>query len=601
MLTPALLPALAVGSVAVVTCVLAVVWARALPRLRRPIVVLVLLFGLAPVLGRTVLGPESVNPRHMNFLHEDITFGVLDRITQPWSSSQQSRWMVGTSTLDRGFAGQVAANRLLHGLTLATLLVLLRGFFASWWPALWVVALGGLGALPLSVASSETWTPVIWLASSLAAVGLVTARHAQLAKWSRVLGAVLVMLLGGWLSSRKELALLWVLTACAAWWPLLVSEARRERLSTWAAGVLRRPTRAPLVALLLLVLLAVIQGRFFPFATPGLADSIHAQTGVEIPHLWLRAALAALPTDVSFLLLPSTLATTTPLAFVVLLLVGCWHIATRRAGGLWLLVGVGTIFKVYWAIGHGYHFEVQRYLSNLLVPLLCIAALGLHGLIPVISALRADSRYWRGVLAVCVLLSLVDARYGMVAPSWSAWPSSVSVDRNHQRNARFLASAAQRWPSCAFVTRADDSVGAASRVTRESLVIWGAKWPVLRVQPTTTAGHTKAPASGQAAARDAELSAALTSLSPQPPCVLALTSLACALYGSAGCGALGEGAPLHEERHRNRPYRHAHFGVAEGAWLTFAVHPLRRGLRPSALRTAMKIPSEPKREGAAQR
>ncbi len=569
MLTEGQATGLILGSIGALSIVVALAWWRHAPRLRRAIAVAIVLFVAAPVVGRIALnaspaGASVSPPASMNLMHEDTTLGVLDRITQPWTWQTPARWLLGPG---HGLAGRAAANRLLHGLAMLTLGILLYGMLDSWVAALWIVALGMLSGLPLVIASSETWTPVIWLVCGLGGIGVGSANQASLSTAARWCGAALVLGLGALLGPRHELWLLWLAGSAAALWPLVLTKPTRTRLQQVAARILRRPARAPVAALVAVGGLVVGQAVWGEGLTQAVVEAFHAQTGRSLPHLWVSAALAGLPTDLSFLVLPAPLSAATPVAFVGLTLAGAWHVVRRDRRWLWLLLATLTVFKIYWAAGHGHAYESQRYLANLLPALTVLAALGWRQMRPLLAQPLSLPSRRRGLVTLVALLSLIDGRYANDMVPWSAWPFGVALERNFQVNANFLASTTQRWPTCVLVSRSAEHVSGEYSVDNEALVVWGAGWPARRVDGDDTA-----------------LAAALDGLVPRPNCALAVTALACHLEGSRGCDGLGEGEVLDQVPQLNAPYRHAHFGVARGAVLRFEVRPLARRWWPGVQR-----------------
>ncbi|MCO4764247.1 MAG: hypothetical protein KC502_22230 [Myxococcales bacterium] len=540
--------------------VLALAWARAVRSMRPAILLVIALCLLAPFLGRTALSPSTVVTASIDVMHEDSALGLVHRITAP--AAWPSRLMVGAG---HGLKGTVATNRLLVGLTFAALTVILRGLVGSWMVSLWLVVMVMVGGLSRITASSETWSPVIWFATVLGAMGLATARKRSLPLALRLLAVAHMALLGLWLGPRVEMGIIWGLALSASMWSVTFGPDSAQ--SRALAALVRRPLRAPIGAWIVVLGLMVAQGLWRSELLGGLQQLGRQLMGASPSYLHLQVVSALLPTDVSFLLLPRTLSLAAPVALVILTLAGAWHIARRSQQWLWLLVATASVYKIYHSVGHGHRYESLRYIANLLPVLIVIGALGWQELSPRVMPLLRSRRRRGAALFVLGALSLIDGRYGMNDSPWGPWPLTATLDGGYQRSGRFMLSATERWPDCIVVTRSATRFDFESRVVAETLAVWGHRWPADAVD-------------GDYAA----LPAALGRLKPVPQCALMVDSLDCGLDGAGDCAAGGVGAPLTSFEAPTKPYRHPHFGVQTSANMTHTVRLLAPKWQPASWR-----------------
>ncbi len=190
---------------------------------------------------------------------------------------------------------------------------------------------------------------------------------------------------------------------------------------------------------------------FAPDLFAGLKSHLH------IVYQWALDSLN--PTHVSFLLLPGLLGLYFPLALVLVAGLGIFHSLKRPSLYAALPIGLALAINIYVLAALGdlrYHF---RFLSMLLAPLFLLVVLGFHTLITHFrfAALRPGKQR---LMLIIILLTCVVSPSDLLPGSSSGDPLEATgarylklLDRNEQKEARFILEAMATHPDCFFVAK----------------------------------------------------------------------------------------------------------------------------------------------------
>ena len=233
-----------------------------------------------------------------------------------------------------------------------------------------------------------------------------------------------------------------------------------------------------------------------------------------------------------------------PMAVSVALLFG-WIHATRhfrRFGGLALSLFI--LVRAYFAAESQY-FEMGRYISYIVPAMLFVALFGAQELDRVMQ--RRSTPMWQRAAQVAYLLAwftlpLPGLYEFYVRPEFDLHGglAQLLLDRNTQREVRYLMSLVEHNPECVFVGRVvQDDHGDPKVGTQYSYAVFGAPIPQPVVMPETTMA----------------LSAVIAEYADKARCVRLYFGGDCNLNFTDRCAAFVEGRRLlDEERFWSRPY-----------------------------------------------
>ncbi len=535
------------------------------PEARRGVWALALMTLAAPILGRTLLGPDSVATLRIAHLHESNASDTAALLVQAYAEDQPA-WQLTSAV--RGIHGIVAANRLLWVLGVLAIWVWVRSLLPSGRMAWLVVGLVAGNGFNAALRNSELETPEIWLAVCAGVAAFVVADDARLRAATRWGAAAYLPSLLLLVDRRRETLLLVI----AALLSLAARQLRRRpdiapRLdAAWQRGVAVALRPATLVLFGLLVVAQGLWARELAEACQPLGHALgdHVHVGGVSPSSWISLLPALSPTDVSFVFVLLNLATWSNLLLAILVAYGAIAIVRQRHDWIWLLVTVATVYKLYRAAGHAFPFEVVRYLATLAPFWAAIAALGVTWAWPRLQSATPTPGARRLALLAIALAAILDARYGALDANMGPWLGTRGPVGDQQTSFWAMAQAVETNPDCAVITRSTTETDAEGVVIAEELVVVGQPWAtVTRV------------------ATEAELPRAVASLSPPPRCTLVLDGLDCRCAGSEGCASLGEGPILATSVPTMVAYRHDHWGRALDDVRPFTVRRLRQDLDPT--------------------
>ncbi len=516
----------------------------------------------APILGRTLFGEASVGLSGLTRIHEANTHDTVQLLVAPYVFRSPA-WLLTDAT--RGVAGVVAANRLLWLIGFAGTATWMRRSLGSWAAAGIVTALGFTGGVTLATYSGENETALAWCVELAGIAAFAVADDPRRARSTRMLAVVELLALPAVSIRRTELALL-VGVALVA---LLVRAALRHpehgpRLRTFGrrlASALLRPVPLALYCLLIVwhgTNIADLQDDVYALAVRVFGD-FAATHRVMVTSLFAQS-----PTDLSWVLLPQDAAETRGLLFGGLLAWGAWRGVRGGGAGLWLVLGLASLYKVYRHAGHGFDFEMQRYLATVEPLLVASVALGVPSAWARFDGWTRDKPYRHAALAALALLALLDDRYARADDSLGKFPRTSGIVADSQSEFRALAATLAQFPDCAFVTRNVEEVDPEGRVLRGNLIVFGAAWR-LPVELND----------------EAALPSTLAALEPAPRCALVFDGIECGTNGGEPCDRLGESQVLWDAPRMGKTYRHRHWGTTMPTMAPFTVRPLARRLRPA--------------------
>lgn len=360
-------------------------------------------------------------------------------------------------------------------------------------------------------------------------------------------------------------------TAAAALAVEASPEHRRLRLTAFATfivwGVLAATTRIEMLAIFLPVTGALA---VHVFGGPALVERIddaltRAARRVLAPSRWRIVVLVLLllaipaadlvwgpglaiawanPIDLRALGLPLSLAECLPWGVIALVLLGWLHLLRRPIRWLlipWALLGLA---RVYGKASHGSGFEMLRYASMLLAPLILLGVEGRNALIA-LAARRQWGDGWRAVAVVVFAASwLLPPGIGTSRAWPGSWPSTrrvadhLLVGRSTQVELRWLLARVDAEPQCVFVSRVAGPGG------RYDMQHPGWSWLVFgRAQPVVEAPFSR------------PLREVVREVAPGAACVRFYRSADCALEGADDCRAELRGAtPVAETEFSTPPY-----------------------------------------------
>ena len=502
---------------------------------------------LAPLLGRSLLGAQSVDLAHVNLLHEGWTLDMARALTEPWTVGSPTWLLLGPG---EGIAGTVAANRLLYVLVALLLMALLEGDGHSRKRALAIAALALLAPAAWATVHSETDVPAMLLRWLLGAVGLCAALRPTLGRLWRVAGLVLIAALTVGIARRQEYYGLAAAALVYGGGAVALPQAARTWIATSAgrlwAGALALP------ALLLAALL-------------WLGSSLRL-SGLRFE---VNGLLAALPIWPTWLRAPLDIADTAPALLVGLVGLGALAVAARPSERRllpWLAVACAQ-YNLYLRVGHADAMELQRYLVNLTPALALVAGVGWRWLDDLTADWRAERPQRARAMALGLwVCALVDGRIGDNDHPYGPSLLRSPLQNDVQVEARLVARHLQASPDCVFVMRGATALRGPCQLGPTELVVLGAGL-----------GGPRPCADDPAA-----LQATLARLDRPPRCLRTVRGVDCALTGMADCDDLGEGPPLESIVLRSRAYRADHFGCNDRATLTLSVRNLTPALSGQA-------------------
>lgn len=550
------------------------------PNARRGWYATALLVAAAPLLGRSLLGEGSVDIRSLMRIHEANTEDTVRLLVAPYVFHAPA-WLLTDGT--RGIAGVVAANRLLWLIGLAGTATWMRRLMGSWRAAGIVTALGFSGGVTLATFSGESETALAWCIELAGVAAFVVADDPRRPALVRLLALGQLLLLPLVWTRRGELAFL-VGIALAALAIRSLSRhpsagpALRARAVSFGRALLHP---VPVVVFFALALwhgahIAELQDDVNALAVRVFGDAA-ADRRVLITSLFTQV-----PTDLSWLLLPLETAQTRGLLFGGLFAWGAW--SALRAGGasLWLVVGLASLYKVYRHAGHGFDFEMQRYLATVEPLLVATVAFGAASAWSRFDTWTRGKPFRHAAIAGLALVALVDERYARDDDSLGKFPRTPGIAADSQTEFRALASALVQFPECALVTRNVAEVDDEARVARDNLLVFGASWRLPLVVTD-----------------EAELPATLAEMEPAPRCALVFDGIECGAAGGAPCDRLGTGQVLWDAPRMGMTYRHRHWGATMPSMRPFTLRPLAPHLLPAGPLREAPPPTATRTDGAA--
>ncbi|MCB9740426.1 MAG: hypothetical protein H6747_14280 [Deltaproteobacteria bacterium] len=535
------------------------------PRVRRWVWATAGLAAATPLLGRTLLGEQTVQLQSVMRMHEGNALTAATTLVAPYVFESQG-WLLTDAT--GGVAGIVAANRLLSSVallgTFTWLLALLRSL--PW--AVFATLLAFKGSMAWSIMTSETHTPVIWVAMLPTVAAVALHRRADSLRWERSVAWLFVALLPPVFGRRQEVGLLW---AVALWMMATAPHGPAHALAQrwWRRAVDFARAQRPNAARWLFVwlLLGTVNGGLFGHMQSGAFAALQRLVGEETAealHHPLLASLSLQPFDLSFVFLPGDAASAFGLLGCGLLL---WGIVRSFVDGRgWLLLGLAVLamYKVFRFMGHGFHYEMQRYIATLVPVCGALIAVGLRDALLRGEPLLAATRHRRLAVGSVVLLALLDPRYAGDSRGTRTWPRPGLQQGDLQSEFVAMSTAVGRYPECAIVTRNTDEVDGDGVPTRQSWIVFGAPWP-----------------SPHQLRDEAEIPAALAGLQPAPRCALVFDGLECRAADGVGCDGIAEGDVVDRYSSDVEPYRHLHWGKSNWTARPHTLRSLARRLRPA--------------------
>lgn len=429
------------------------------------------------------------------------------------------------------------------------------------WPAALGLSLASLLALPtVLTACSETPAAALAVLLVMGAIALAhvddraSARPAE----ARLALALLVLVALLAASMRRETAFSSAPVVTIAFIRVLRGEepldAFQDRVRATFARALRASRRE--LALGVAVALLSLSPLLFP---------------LENETAWIVEALH--PLNPSFLTLPFFAAVLlVPVGTIALFALGAIHGLRRLfAFGLFPL-GVIVTYRLYFSASHHAPFELLRYSTLLLPSLVLVSLFGFRELERWASRGAWPVR-WR-FFAIAALVALFGATPLFAVPAWLGWRDvkdslpATPLDRDVQREVRFLLAARDAHPECALVAPVTRGEGAGRA---------RGAWDVLVLGP-----HADVPTVHDAAL---DTQALVTREHPDTPCALLYLGLDCNLEG-ADCNRFGGGSVIEELTFDRIPYNdEAEYG---------AVRPVTR----LVLRELSGRPATPRRASA---
>lgn len=535
------------------------------PRVQRWVWATVGLAAIAPLLGRTILGEQTVHMQTVFRMHEGNALTAATTLVAPYVFESQG-WLLTDATA--GVAGTVAANRLLGAIavlgTFTWLLALLRSL--PW--AVFATFLAFKGTMAWSIMTSETHTPVIWVAMLPTVAAVALHRRADSRPWERAVAWLFVLLLPPIFGRRQEVGLLWAVAAlmmataphgpahalAQRWWRRAVDLARAQRPNA---------ARWIFVWLLLGIANGWWYGDLQTESFAALQKLIGAETA-EVLHHPLVAGLSLQPFDLSFVFLPGDAVSAFGLLGCALLLWGIARSFVDERGWLLLSLAVLGMYKVFRYMGHGFHYEMQRYIATLVPIYGAFIALGLRDGLRRSEPLLAATPQRRLAIGSVLLIALLDPRYAGDSRGTDMWPRLGLQQTDLQAEFVGMLTAVGRYPDCAIVTRNTDEVDADGVPTRQSWIVFGAPWPL-----------------PHQVRDEAEIPAVLQGLRPAPSCALVFDGLECRAAHGTGCDGIAEGDVVDSYPSAVEPYRHMHWGKSNWTTRPHTVRALARRLRPA--------------------
>jgi hypothetical protein len=514
-----------------VACALAVlalllllaVRARALPETRLRTVIALAGIALAGVAIFTRLDPASIPTPYLTMLHEGNSERVIRNVVSLGAHAGD-----GYKAIEEMLAASphpdirdvVRANLWFAIIASSLLWCIARersGRASTAWLA---TALFVLNPLTVNAALSELPSMLIAveILAALTAASVALDPHPALQRTRN--GALVTLLLFGAVATttRAEMFLLFapVTAAVAAhvlggpelvqrWDLALATSARRVFFASRWRTVL-------LVALLLAIPLALL-----PF--------------------YLGMALSwANPLEPRVLALPLVLAECLPWGAIVLAILGVLRLARQPVRWLllpWAMLGLA---RVYAKASHGAGFEMERYASMLLAPVVLFAVEGWVGL-----RAHAGDRGWPAAwrsfaIAVLAATCLMPPGIGTSRAWPGAWPiprdarDLLLLRRSTQVELRWLMTRVDAEPACVFISRVAADGRFDSRSPRWTWVVFGRKLGgTVEVSPERPAAEV------------------LRELAPEGACTRFYRSMDCELPGAEGCVADIRGARTVDE------------------------------------------------------
>ena len=451
-------------------------------------------------------------------------------------------------------AGDVMrANVWFSALAAVLFLFIARFALAAWWPALAFTAVLAGNRVAVDAAVSELPGPLLACYTMLGVVvfsahrrGVDRGRDPAERPESRGFRGVrlataaplvaMALLIAAAALTRVETLLLPAMALVAMAAELALGEERLAAAGRRLLWLLRWIVQLPWPALLLL--LAVLTTPWWSNPMGG-----HAQWVLD----------AAWPLNLSAVLLPWWATQAIPV--VAVLLAVCGLIAGLRrpiATGL-LAVSVLLLWRLYYTAGHGFRFELHRYGTMLLPPLLVVALLGWGELVRWLGRMFPRGGWRKPAIAIGLTLLFVDAGYGVQRQAYQLEHKRQLMQGNLQVEARWLLAHVRRRPEAVFVAPV-----LSSPHRRSVYLLFG--------QPL----HEPVELPAQRAALDAWLH---HNARGKP--ALLYRGRDCFLRRAPSCeDAIAGLPPVDEMTLESRPYNHYHHGV-HAPYLTLGLYELR--------------------------
>jgi hypothetical protein len=272
------------------------------------------------------------------------------------------------------------------------------------------------------------------------------------------------------------------------------------------------------------------------------------------------------PLNPSVFALPAMMLHFLPLGVAVLMGLGIIYALRRPLPFALAPLSFIVLYRTYHALGSSF-FVLFRYYAYVIPYALFFALFGFREL-EAIATRRAWGPRWRpvavGILALtCMLFPLPGTMQlwieGHVEPSLT----SLILDRNEQREVRYLLDLEARFPNCTFV----------ARLARRGNDPW---------RPLEPEEYTLVTFGGRRGSRpsqtwsDSALARTLENIQPADSCVLFYRSLDCNFSHGDGCKRQLEGLPVVDEKvFANAPYNSVSERGGPGPVVTLGVYRLR--------------------------
>jgi hypothetical protein len=521
------------GLAAVLLVLLLAARAHAYPatRLRTALGVGVMAAAGAAIFAR--VHPASLSPDWIDVLHEGNSLRVIRNLhgAQAHAGPGYRALMEALAASDQLDIRDVVRANLWLAVVAATLLWGIARERSRRGAAAWIAtALFLLNPLAVNAALSELPSMLLAVELLAAVVAVVVALDEEPALlWARPVAVAELVVVGAIAATaRSEMLLLYAPVAAALAAHLLGGPERVRRVD----DALRAAVHRALVS---------SRARTLVFAAMLLAIPLAGM--LPAPLGWMLAW--ANPLEPRVLALPLTLSECLPWGVIALAVLGGARMARRPVRWLlipWVVIGLA---RLYARASHGAGFEMLRYASMLLAPVVLLAVEG-WGALEALAAGRCWPDGWRALAGVGLAAScLMPPGIG----TSQAWPDEAFPDLREGAHALLFHRSAQvelRWlmrrvdaePRCAFIARVAAEGRYDPRGPRWSWVVFGHGAP----------GMVEVPFDGSAAE-------VLRKAAPDATCARFYRSADCELPGMNGCATeIGDARVLDEARLTVLPY-----------------------------------------------